>query len=117
MWGCSRNIGKITLTFRHVLSCPSQHILISGSDTVAGTNCLWVYGPGPDLLSMVRGSAGTAGIITEIKVKLHSWRGGTALPEPPAGRPCILDYHEPKYDTTPPPQRVKLLWVDFPDIH
>jgi hypothetical protein len=104
---------------RNIVSCkvviPTGEILITGSDTVSGTNCLWEYGPGPDLLSMVRGSAGTAGIITEITVKLHSWTGGTALPEPPAGRPCILDYHKPEYDDAPPPQKVKLLWVEFPD--
>ena len=93
------------------LVLPTGDILITGSDTVSGTNCLWEYGPGPDLLSLVRGSAGTAGIITEITVKLHSWMGGSTLPEPPAGRPCIHNYHEPKYDTAPPPQRVKLLWV------
>ncbi len=104
---------------RNIVSCkvviPTGEVLITGSDTVSGSNCLWEYGPGPDLLSMVRGSAGTAGIITEIKVKLHSWTGGTALPEPPAGRPSIIDYHEPKYDTAPPPETVKLLWVEFPD--
>ncbi len=104
---------------RNIVSCtvviPTGEVLITGSDTVSGTNCLWEYGPGPDLLSMVRGSAGTAGIITEIKVKLHSWTGGTSLPEPPAGRPCILDYHKPEYDDAPPPQRVRLLWVEFPD--
>lgn len=105
----SRNIVSIKVVL------PTGDTLITGSDTVSGTNCLWEYGPGPDLLSLVRGSAGTAGIITEITVKLHSWTGGTTLPEPPAGRPCIRDYHEPKYDTAPPPQKVKLLWVEFPD--
>jgi len=105
----SRNIVSIKVVL------PTAGILITGSDTVSGTNCLWEYGPGPDLLSLVRGSAGTAGIITEITVKLHSWTGGTTLPEPTAGRPCIRDYHEPKYDTAPPPQKVKLLWVEFPD--
>ena len=105
----SRNIVSIKLVL------PTGDILITGSDTVSGSKCRWEYGPGPDLLSLVRGSAGTAGIITEIKVKLHSWTGGTALPEPPAGRPSIIDYYEPKYDTAPPPQKVRLLWVEFPD--
>jgi len=105
----SRNIVSIKLVL------PTAEILITGSDTVSGASCLWEYGPGPDLLSLVRGSAGTAGIITEIKVKLHSWPGGSTLPEPPAGRPCIRDYHQPKYDTASPPSRVKLLWVEFPD--
>ncbi len=105
----SRNIVSIKLVL------PTGEVLITGSDTVSGTDGFWEYGPGPDLLSLVRGSAGTTGIITEITVKLHTWPGGPALPEPPAGRPCILDYHEPKYDSAPPPDKVKLLWVEFPD--
>ena len=105
----SRNIVSVKAVL------PTGDILITGSDAVSGSSCHWEYGPGPDLLSLIRGSAGTAGIITEIKVKLHTWRGGEALPEPPAGRPCIPDYREPAYDTAPPPPAVKLLWVEFPD--
>jgi hypothetical protein len=105
----SRNIVSIKLVL------PTGEVLITGSDTVSGTDGFWEYGPGPDLLSLVRGGAGTAGIITEITVKLHTWPGGPTLPEPPAGRPCILNYHEPKYDSAPPPDKVKLLWVEFPD--
>jgi hypothetical protein len=116
IWQTDLKYGTLT---RNIVSTkvvlPTGEILITGSDTVSGVKCFWEYGPGPDLLSMVRGSAGTTGIITEITVKLHSWTGETALPEPPAGRPCMQTYHEPKYDTAPPPQRVKLLWVEFPD--
>lgn len=116
IWQTDLKYGTLT---RNIISTkvvlPTGDILITGSDTVSGTNCLWEYGPGPDLLSLVRGSAGTAGIITEITVKLHSWTGGSTLPEPPAGRPCIHNYHEPKYDTAPPPQKVKLFWVEFTD--
>jgi hypothetical protein len=116
IWQTDLKYGTLT---RNIVSIkvvlPTGDILITGSDTVSGANCLWEYGPGPDLLSTVRGGAGTIGIITEIKVKLHSWTGGVDLPEPPAGRPSIPDYHEPRYDTAPPPDRVKLLWVEFPD--
>jgi len=94
---------------------PGGEILITGSDTIAGVKGFWEYGPGPDLLSLVRGSLGTAGIITEITVKLHPWPGGADLPDPPAGRPCIHNYHEPKYDSAPPPRNIKLLWAEFPD--
>ncbi len=94
---------------------PTGEVLQTGSDAVAGVKTFYEYGPGPDLYSLIRGSAGTGGIITEITVKLHPWPGGSDLPEPPAGRPCIHTYHEPKYDTAPPPQRLKLLWVEFPD--
>lgn len=106
----SRNIVSIKLV------TPTGDILITGSDTVSGIDTFWEYGPGPDLFSLVRGSGGTAGIITEIVVKLHTWPGGKDLPEPPAGRPCIQTYHKAKYDAAPFPKRHKLLWVEFPDF-
>lgn len=106
----SRNIISIKLV------TPTGDIIITGSDTVSGIDTFWEYGPGPDLLSLVRGSGGTTGIITEIVVKLHPWPGGEELPEPPAGRPSIQTYHEAKYDTGPFPKRHKLLWIEFPDF-
>jgi len=116
IWQTDLKYGTLTRNIVSVkLVLPTGDILMTGSDTVAGTEIFWEYGPGPDLMSMVRGSAGTAGIITEITVKLHTWAGGAALPEPPAGRPSIRDYCEAKYDTAPPPQKVKLFWIEFPD--
>jgi len=94
---------------------PTGEVLQTGSDAVAGVKPFWEHGPGPDLLSMVRASVGSNGMITEITVKLHPWPGGTELPEPPAGRPCIHNYKEARFDTSPPPPNVKLLWVEFPD--
>jgi glycolate oxidase len=106
----SRNIISIKLV------TPTGDILVTGSDTVSGMDTFWEYGPGPDLFSLVRGSGGTTGIITEVVVKLHSWPGGEELPEPPAGRPSLRTYQEAKYDTGPPPKHYKLLWIEFPDF-
>jgi len=106
----SRNIVSIKLV------TAGGDILVTGSDTVSGMDTFWEYGPGPDLYSLVRGSGGTTGIVTEIVVKLHPWPGGEELPEPPAGRPCIHTYTDAKYDTAPSPKRYKLLWVEFPDF-
>jgi len=110
-YGClSRNIVSIKVVL------PTGDILVTGSNTVAGIDTFWEYGPGPDLLSLVRGSAGTAGVVTELNVKLHTWCGGEDLPEPPAGRPSIQSYREPKYDTAGFPRRHKLLWAEFKDL-
>jgi hypothetical protein len=54
--------------------------------------------------------------VTELNVKLHTWCGGEDLPEPPAGRPSIQSYREPKYDTAAFPRRHKLLWAEFKDL-
>jgi hypothetical protein len=94
---------------------PTGEILITGSDTISGVKSFWEYGPGPDLLSMIRGSGATSGIITEITVKLHPWPGGPHLPESPAGRPCIQTFNQPKYDSPSPPEKVKVLWAEFPN--
>ncbi|MCP4716071.1 MAG: FAD-binding oxidoreductase [Deltaproteobacteria bacterium] len=106
----SRNITSITVV------TPTGEVIVTGSDAVAGMETFWEFGPGPDLYSLVRGSGGTTGVITEIVVKLHPWPGGEELPEPPAGRPCIHTFHEAKYDSADFPQRHKLLWVEFPDF-
>ena len=70
---------------------PTGEILITGSDTVAGVKGLWEYGPGPDLYSMIRGSAATSGIITEITVKLHPWAGGEEFPAAARGQTLHSD--------------------------
>ena len=97
------------------LVLPTGDILITGSDTLPGVKSFWEYGPGPDLLSLVRGSGATTGIITEIVVKLHPWPGGPQFPESPGGRPSIPDFYKNKYDSPPPPPRMKVLWAEFPD--
>ncbi len=98
------------------LVTPTGEILQTGSGAAAGLDNFWEYAPGPDLFSLIRGSGGTTGIITELTVKLHPWAGEEALPEPPAGRPCILDYEKAEYDESPPPKGHRLYWVEFPDL-
>jgi len=94
---------------------PTGEVLVTGSDTVPGIKGFWEYGPGPDLYSMIRGSAATSGIITEITVKLHPWPGSAAFPEPPSGRPSIPTYDQSEYDGPPPPENVALFWAEFQD--
>ncbi len=106
----SRNIISIKVVM------PNGEILETGSKTTAGVDDFFEFGPGPDLLSLIRGSLGTTGIITEITVKLHPWPGGKELPEPAAGRPSIPTYHDARHDTPPFVHRHKLLWVEFPDM-
>jgi FAD/FMN-containing dehydrogenase len=116
LWQTSKKYGLID---RNIVSLkmvlPTGEILKTGSSTVSGLEDFWDYGPGPDLMGLIRGSVGTTGIITEITVKLHTWVGGSELPEPQAGRPSICRYYEPKFDTAPPPQKHKLCWIEFPD--
>jgi len=104
-----RNIISLTVVL------PDGDIIKTGSGATTGVDDFWDYGPGPDLYALLRGSLGSAGIITEITVKLHSWVGGTDMPEPAAGRPCIHNYYEPKFDTAPPPENHRLFWMEFPD--
>ncbi len=106
----SRNIVSIKVVM------PSGDVLVTGSDSVSGMETFWEYGPGPDLYSLIRGSGGTTGIVTEVVCKLHTWCGETELPEPPAGRPSIQTFTEAKYDTAPFPKRHTLLWAEFDDL-
>ncbi|MBN2108708.1 MAG: FAD-binding oxidoreductase [Deltaproteobacteria bacterium] len=106
----SRNIVSIKVVM------PTGDVLVTGSDAVSGMDTFWEYGPGPDLFSLVRGSGGTTGIVTEVVCKLHTWCGDRELPEPPAGRPSIQTFTEAKYDTAPYPKRHKLIWVEFDDL-
>lgn len=116
IWQTSKKyglLGRNIVSLKVVL--PTGEILTTGSRTISGVKNFWDYGPGPDLLGLIRGSVGTTGIITEITVKLHSWVGGPDLPEPSAGRPCIQNYCEPKFDTSPPPEKHRLYWLEFAD--
>jgi FAD/FMN-containing dehydrogenase len=116
LWQTSKKYGLID---RNIVSLkvvlPTGEVLKTGSPTVSGVKVFWDYGPGPDLMGLIRGSVGTTGITTEITVKLHTWVGGTELPEPTAGRPCIPQYYEPKFDTVPAPSKHRLYWIEFPD--
>lgn len=116
IWQTSKKygmLGRNIVNLKVVL--PTGEIFNTGSRTIDGVKDFWDYGPGPDLYGLIRGSAGTTGIITELTVKLHPWVGGPDMPEPAAGRPCIHTYTEPKFDTAPPPDKHKLFWIEFPD--
>ena len=106
-------LGRNVVSYTVVL--PTGEIFRAGSRTVSNVDDFWDCCPGPDLMGLVRASGGTMGIITEITVKLHPWVGGTDIPEPPSGRPCIHTYHDPGFDTAPPPQKHRLFWIEFPD--
>jgi hypothetical protein len=95
---------------------PDGRILDTSSRCLPGAEDFWEYGPGPDLLGMQRGGAGSNGIVTEITVKLHPWPGGKTLPEVPHGRPSLEDVHDPKYDSPEPPENHKLFWIEFEDF-
>ena len=59
----SRNIISIKVVL------PTGDVLVTGSDAVSGMDTFWEYGPGPDLFSLVRGSGGTTGVVTEVVVQ------------------------------------------------
>jgi len=117
LWQTSKKYGTIdknVVSFTMVL--PDGDILQTGSPAVAGLDDFWEYAPGPDLFALFRGSAGAAGIITELTIKLHPWPGGAELPEPLAGRPSIPTYSQDRFDSVRPPDNVQLHWVEFPDL-
>lgn len=107
----NRNIVSVTMVL------PDGEILTTGSKCIPKAGDFWEYGPGPDLLGLQRAAIGTSGIVTEITVKLHPWVGDQSFPEIPAGRPSLIDVHDPKYDNPPsPPKNHKLYWVEFKDF-
>ena len=107
----SRNIVSVKMVL------PDGEMLTTGSRSIPNAGDFWEYGPGPDLLGLQRAGAGTSGIVTEITVKLHAWVGDAAFPEIPAGRPSLLDVHEPKYDNPPAPlKNHKIFWIEFRDF-
>ena len=116
IWQTSKKYGMLDRNIVDIkLVLPNGEIMRTGSHTVAGADASWEDGPGPSLLGVIRASAGTTGIITEITVKLHTWVGGEEMPEPPAGRPSIPSYFEERFDHAPPPQGHRLYWIEFPD--
>jgi hypothetical protein len=116
IWQTSKKYGLLDRNIVDIkLVLPNGEIMRTGSHTVAGADASWEDGPGPSLLGVIRASAGTTGIITEITVKLHTWVGGEEMPEPPAGRPSIPSYFEERFDHAPPPERHRLYWIEFPD--
>ena len=117
LWQTDLKYGQLNrnlISARIVL--PDGEVLDVGSRSLPQAGDFWEYGPGPDLLGLMRGGAGSNGIVTEITVKLHSWVGGDRLPEVPAGRPSLPDVHQPRYDSPPPPDNYKLIWIEFPDM-
>jgi len=107
----SRNIVSVKMVL------PDGEILTTGSRCIPRAGDFWEYGPGPDLMGLQRAGVGTNGIVTEITVKLHAWVGDESLPEIPAGRPSLVDVHDPKYDSPPQPlKNHKLFWIEFEDF-
>lgn len=107
----NRNIVSVKMVL------PDGEILVTGSRCIPKAGDFWEYGPGPDLMGLQRASAGTSGIVTEITVKLHTWVGDQSFPEIPAGRPSLVDVHDPKYDSPPSPlKNHRLYWIEFKDF-
>jgi len=107
----SRNIVSVQMVL------PDGEILATGSRSMPRGEDFWEYGPGPDLMGLQRSGLGTNGIVTEITVKLHPWVGEESLPEIPAGRPSLVDVHDPKYDSPPAPlKNHRLYWIEFKDF-
>jgi len=116
IWQTSKKYGLLDRNIVDIkLVLPTGETMRTGSCAVAGVDHCWESGPGPDLTGVIRASAGTTGIITEITVKLHTWVGGGHLPEPGAGRPCIPGYCEERFDHAPAPSMHRIYWIEFPD--
>ena len=105
-----KNIVGLTLVL------PDGELLRTGSYAVEGVDDFWEHAPGPDLVSLFRGSAGSTGIIAEMTIKLHAWPSDPCLPEPAAGRPSIPTCHDDRYDRPDPPKNFRLYWMEYSDL-
>ena len=117
LWQTSKKYGTMGKNIIGLtLVLPDGELLRTGSYAVEGVDSFWEHAPGPDLVSLFRGSAGSTGIIAEMTIKLHSWPSDPSMPEPDAGRPCIQTYHDDRYDRPDPPENFRLYWMEFPDL-
>jgi len=100
---------------------PDGSLLRLGSTAIAGTGEVPFTErfPGPNLMGMMKQSAGSRGIITELTLKLHPWVGGYPFPED-RGRPSLEHYFEEakekKFDRPPIFPRHKIFWFEYPDL-
>lgn len=126
-WGFWQTDLKYATLMRNIISVtwvlPDGEVMKTGSAAMPGAGNFFEYAPGPDLLALAKGSIGTAGIFTEVTMKLHTWVGGAVLPED-AGRPSIANYYKmveaneinPGFDRPPTPDLHKIFWFEFPDM-
>jgi len=120
LWQTDLKYGSLNRNIVNVKTIlPNGDLMCTGSTSVTGIKDFREYGPGPDILGLLRCSAATCGIFTEVTVKLHPWPGEPSLPED-VGVPSIPTYYkdvkEKKFDRPLVPKNHKIYWVEYPDL-